>query len=190
MGSIPTTVLWPSRILELVVLLCTVQLPTYLHSVFLLQHQELIGTFLMEVGLKIPTPYHTTELRLMHITLLLEQYFSSVTLRVPQQESSTVRYVMPIKLFRASMWGNILPPQVSLVHWRAACSFRNSRVGTSFVLGGPRCIGRGGPKQDYIIMSNKINKDRIHTYKIYTGYNRLVNCTWQKKTLVFYHSFE
>ena len=36
-------------------------------------------------------------------------------------------------------------------------------VGTNFVFGGPRYIGRGGPKQHYIIMSNKINKARIHT---------------------------
>jgi len=32
--------------------------------------------------------------------------------------------------------------------------------------GGARCIGRGGPKQHYIIMSNKINKARIHTIYI------------------------
>ena len=38
-----------------------------------------------------------------------------------------------------------------------------SGVGTNFVLRGLRCIGRCGPKQHYIIMSNKINKDRIHT---------------------------
>ena len=38
-----------------------------------------------------------------------------------------------------------------------------SGVGTNFVFGGARCIGRGGPKQHYIIMSNKINKVRIHT---------------------------
>ena len=38
-----------------------------------------------------------------------------------------------------------------------------SGVGTTFVLGGPRCIGRGGPKQHYIIMRNKISKARIHT---------------------------
>ena len=42
-----------------------------------------------------------------------------------------------------------------------------SGVGTNFVLRGLRCIGRGGPKQHYIIMSNKINKDRIHTWKFY-----------------------
>ena len=46
---------------------------------------------------------------------------------------------------------------------------QNSGVGTNFVLGGggggggARCIGRAGPKQHYIIMSNKINKVRIHT---------------------------
>ena len=136
MCSIQTTVLWPSLILELVVLLCAVQLPTY-PAVFLLQHQEIIGTFLMEVGSKIPILYHTTEVGLMETHLLnLEQYFSTVTLRVPQQESSAVRYVMPLEFFRASMWGYILPPQVNPVHWREACSFSNSGVGTSFVLGG------------------------------------------------------
>ena len=48
-----------------------------------------------------------------------------------------------------------------------------SGVGTNFVLGGPRCIGRGGPKQHYIIMSNKINKARIHTW-----YSIIYTITW------------
>ena len=97
-------------------LLYSVQLPSY-PAVILDHHQELIGTFLMEVGLKILIFYHTTEVELMEIPLLLEQYFCTVTLRAPQQESSAVRYVvaMPLELFRASMWGYILPPQVSLV---------------------------------------------------------------------------
>ena len=96
-------------------LLCAVQVPTDI-AVFLDHHQELIGTFLMEVGSKIPILYHTTEVGLMDTRLLLEQYFSTVTLRVPQQESSAVRYLMIIEFFRASMWGYILPPQVSPVH--------------------------------------------------------------------------
>ena len=52
-------------------------------------------------------------------------------------------------------------------------SMQFSGVGTNFVLGGPRCIGRGGPKQHYIIMSNKINKGRIHTW-----YSILYTTTW------------
>ena len=74
----------------------------------------------------------------MEIYLLnLEQYFSIATLRVPQQESSAVTYLMPLEqaysdtdtdtdtdssntdtdtdTYRASMWGYILPPQVSPV---------------------------------------------------------------------------
>ena len=174
MCSIPTTVLWPSRILELVVLLCAVQVPTYI-AVFLDHHQELIGSFLMEVGSKIPILYHTTEIGLIVKGFLLEQYFSTVTLRVPQQEFSAVRYLMPIEFFRASMWGYILPPQVSPVHWREACSFSNSGVETSFLLGGPRCIGRGGPKQDYIIMSNKINKDKKKRLSSIISLNKLLS---------------
>ena len=42
--------------------------------------------------------------------------------------------------------------------WKPTSAWRSSGVGTNFVLGGPRCIGRGGPKQHYIITSNKINK--------------------------------
>ena len=59
-------------------------------------------------------------------------------------------------------------------------------VRNQFVLGGgARCIGRGGPKQDYIIMSNK---DRMHTFKKYTGYNRLLDKKNKNTNLVFYHS--
>ena len=93
-------------------LLCSAQLPTT-PAVFLDHHQELIGTFLMEVGSTALIFYHTKEVELMLFGLLLEQYFSTVTLRLPQQESSAVRYVMPEELFRVSMWGYILPPQVS-----------------------------------------------------------------------------
>ena len=65
--------------------------------------------------------YHTTEVGLMvegflFVVHLVEQYFSTVILRVPQQESSAVRYVMSVERFRASMWGYILPPQVSPVY--------------------------------------------------------------------------
>ena len=49
---------------------------------------DLIGTFLMEVRSDVLTLYHTTELGLN--LLNLEQYVSTVTLRVTQQESSTV----------------------------------------------------------------------------------------------------
>ena len=38
-----------------------------------------------------------------------------------------------------------------------------SGVGTSCGLGGPRCIGRGGQT---MLVSNEINKDRIHTYRL------------------------
>ena len=123
MCSIPTTVLWPSLILGLIVLLCFAQLPTD-SAVILDHHQELIGTFLMELVWTALTLYHTTEVGLMVkgfllvLHLLVEQFFSTVTLRVPRQESSAVRYVMPMDFFRASMWGYILPPQVSPVHWK------------------------------------------------------------------------
>ena len=97
-------------------LLCFVQQPS-ISAVFLDHHQELIGTFLMKVELNVLILYHTTELGLMEIYILdLEQYFSIVTLGLTQQESSAVRYLMPMEIFRASMWGYILPPQVSPVH--------------------------------------------------------------------------
>ena len=115
MCSIPTTVLWMSQILELVVLLWTAQLYP---AIFLDNHQELIGTFPMEVVSQILILYHTTELGLILHYLLLEQFFSTVTLGQPQQESSTVTYLMLQEVFRASMWEYILPPQVSPVHWR------------------------------------------------------------------------
>ena len=72
----------------------------------------------MKVRLKIQILYHTTEVGLMLVVLFLEQYFSTVTPRVPQQESSAVRYemMMALELFRAFMWGYILPLQVSPVH--------------------------------------------------------------------------
>ena len=78
----------------------------------------------MEVELNVLILYHTTEVELMEFIATgmgletLEQYFSTVTLRLPQQESSAVRHAMPEELFRVSMWGYILPPQVSPVHCR------------------------------------------------------------------------
>ena len=69
------------------------------------------GTFLMEVRLNVLV-LPTTELGLE----TLEQYIFTVTLGLPQQESSTVTYLMPIETYRASMWGYMLPPQVSPVH--------------------------------------------------------------------------
>ena len=84
-------------------------------------HQELIGTFLMEVGSVILILYHTTEVGLMVkgfllVVHLVEQFFSTVTLRVPQQESSAVRYEMPPELLRAFMWGYTMPLQVSPIY--------------------------------------------------------------------------
>ena len=75
----------------------------------------------MEVRLTALTLYHTTEVGLMVkgfllVVHLVGQFSSTVTLRVPQQESSAVGYMMPVELFRASMWGYILPPQVSPVY--------------------------------------------------------------------------
>ena len=99
MCSIPTTVLWTSRILELVVLLCAAQVPTY-PAVSLDHHQELTGTFLMEVGLNVMA-LHTTGLGLMHTCHLLEQYFSIVTLGLTQQGSSTATYLMTEEIYRA-----------------------------------------------------------------------------------------
>ena len=46
---------------------------------------------------------------------------------------------------------------------------QNSGIGTNFCIGGPRCIGRGGPKQDYIIKSTKPE---------YTRYSILCSITW------------
>ena len=70
----------------------------------------------MEAGPITLELYHTTEVGLALTALFLEQHVSTVTLGLPQQESSTVTYLMPVELFRASMWGYIIPPQVSPVH--------------------------------------------------------------------------
>ena len=117
MWVIPTTVLWTSRILGLVVLLCSVQLPT--HPAVHLQTKRHSGTCPTELSFLVIILYHTTELGLD----LQEQYCSTVTLRLPQQESSAVTYLMTVETYRVSMWGYILPiaTQVNPVHWRAAC---------------------------------------------------------------------
>jgi len=56
--------------------------------------------------------YRTTELE----QEILEQYFSIATLRVTQQGSSAVTYMMSVMNYRASMWGYTLVPLVSTVH--------------------------------------------------------------------------
>ena len=76
------------------------------------------GTFLMEVKQN-ALVLHSTELGLE----ALEQYISTVTLGLPQQESSTVQYVMPVETSRASMWGFILTQQVSPVHSGEICFY-------------------------------------------------------------------
>ena len=63
--------------------------------------------------------YHTTELGLD----LQEQYVSTVTPGLPQQESSTVTYLMAVETYKASMWGYTLPPQVSPVDSHNIFSF-------------------------------------------------------------------
>jgi len=62
-------------------------------------------------------------------------------------------------------------------HKRHKCT-RNTKDSAAhahqFSIGGPRCIGRGGLKQDYIIMSNKISKARIHTCIYYITWNLII----------------
>ena len=70
----------------------------------------------METGPLTLELYHTTEVGLALTALLLEQHVSTVTLGLPQRESSTVTYLMLLEFFRASMWGYIIPPQVSPVY--------------------------------------------------------------------------
>ena len=115
MWAIPTTVLWTSRMLELVVLLCSVQLPSQaaVHP----HTKRHSGTCPMELSSQMLVLNHTTELGLD----LQEQYVSTVTPGLPQQESSAVTYLMTVETYRASMWGYILPLQVNPIHWRAAC---------------------------------------------------------------------
>ena len=132
MCSIPTTVLWPSRILELMVLLWSVQLLT--QAVVHLQILQLSGTFPMELRSK-ALAWHSPELGLF----LLEQYVSTVTLGLPQQESSAVTYLMAVETYRASMSGYILPLQVSAVYWRETLLYDLSYLGSM------RPVGRGMP---------------------------------------------
>ena len=75
---------------------------------------DLSGTFLMEVQSNVLV-LHTTELGLIMDMLVVEQYVSTVILGLPQQESFTVTYLIPVESFRASMWGYIMP-QVSPVY--------------------------------------------------------------------------
>ena len=88
-------------------LLCSAQLPTDPAAIPMMDG----GSFLMEVRLNVMV-LPTTELGLD----LLEQYISTVTLQLPQQESFTVPYLMVVETSRASMWGYIQTVQVSPVH--------------------------------------------------------------------------
>ena len=77
----------------------------------------LSGTFLMEVLSNVLRLYHTTDVGLfIEASLVLEQCVSTVTLGLPQQESSIAIYLMAVETFRVCMWGYILPRQVSPVH--------------------------------------------------------------------------
>jgi len=70
------------------------------------------GSFPMEVKSKTMQTYHTTELE----HEILEQCFFIATLRVPQQGSSAVTYLLPVLVtHRACMWGYILVLLVSPV---------------------------------------------------------------------------
>ena len=88
---------------------------------------DLSGTSLMEVQSNVLRLYHTSGLGLFWV---VEQYVSTITLGLLQQESSTVRYLMPVETFRASMWGYILPPQVSPAHWRGMSLYSKSHYHT------------------------------------------------------------
>ena len=92
-------------------LLCAVQLPG---KPAVYPVMDLSGTLLMEVLFN-ALVLHTTEPGLL-VLVVVQQYFSTVTLGLPQQESSAVTYLMPVETFRASMWGYILTQQVSPVH--------------------------------------------------------------------------
>ena len=69
-------------------LLCSVQLLTQ-PAVYPLM--DLTGTFLMEEVSSVLV-LHTTDVELLKVPLVLEKYFSTVTLGLPQQESSAVTY--------------------------------------------------------------------------------------------------
>ena len=105
----PTTALWPGQTLELIVQLCSAQLP-YLAAVLALDTLELTGTFPMEVRSRMMVVFHTTELGVF----ILGQCCSTATLRVPQQGSSAVTYLMPVEYYRASMLGYMTATLVSV----------------------------------------------------------------------------
>ena len=109
MWRIPTTVLSTSQILELMLLLWSAQVPV---QAVVYPLMDLSGTFLMEVLFNVLV-LPTTEGGLF-LRDLVEQYVSTVTLGLPWQESSTVTF-QKVEAYRASMWGYILPPQVSPV---------------------------------------------------------------------------
>ena len=104
----PTTALWPGQTLELVVQLCSAQLPTM--AAVHLETLTLSGTSPMEVKSRIMVIFHTTELGV----LILGQCCSTATLRVPQQGSSAVTYLMPVEYYRASMLGYMTATLVSV----------------------------------------------------------------------------
>ena len=106
--SIPTTALWPLWRLELAVQLCSALLH-YQGAVSLVT--VVGGSIPMEVKSLTMWTYHTTERE----HNILEQYFS-IALRVPQQGSSAVTYLVTIMYYRASMWGYTLAPLVSEGH--------------------------------------------------------------------------
>jgi len=72
--------------------LCSALLPIP-PAVLALKTLKLSGTFPMEQESQTMHPYHTKELE----DVFLEQSFSAATLRVPQQDSSTVTYLMPVE---------------------------------------------------------------------------------------------
>ena len=86
----PTTALWPWLILGLVLQLWSALLP--IHPAVVLQTLKLCGTFPMEVQSQTILPYLTIERE----EGILEEWFLSATLRVPQQEFSIVTYLIPV----------------------------------------------------------------------------------------------
>ena len=67
---------------------------------------EVESQILMVAGFCLES-YHTTVL-----DLLLEQYVSTATLRVPQQGNSAVTYLMPMEPYSQHTWGYL--PLVSV----------------------------------------------------------------------------
>jgi len=88
--AIPTTALWRSQRLELITQLCSALLH-YQTAVTLFLEVQMGGSFPMEVKLWDKWA-NTTELE----HKILEHYFFIATLRVPQQASSAVTYLMPV----------------------------------------------------------------------------------------------